>query len=414
MLRSFTIVTLFVLFSFLFLATAVKSQTPAATPSPAREIPTDVTNTHPTVDQVIERAEAYFKSGKMNLEDNKRDAARADFDRAIDEILSSGYDVRANKRLENFYTELVERIYREEVPLTQPRSAPKLIVESSATATPTPTIGFRQSGFQPSPLDPLSKLVLPDPQDKPSDDSNTIKYRARKGDTIAKIAAAQGLSTDVVSKLNGIAANAQLQAGQEIKLPMIATQLDSLHSEYLKSTREYKASLERLLALYQESEKKAEDRLTQAKKLYDEKLLFQPDLDQVQKAVEDAKLKVQLTQQQIATADKQIADAVVEVRERQINQARNRERADELIGPKPAQSANGTMPIVIKWFNDYLHDPYSAHYVSWTKVRKGIHDGEPFWIVAVRIRAKNAFNAYRLSDYVFYIRRNRIVLYDTD
>jgi LysM repeat protein len=45
------------------------------------------------------------------------------------------------------------------------------------------------------------------------------KVRARKGDTIAKIAAANKVSADDVSRLNGIAPNVELNAGQEIKLP---------------------------------------------------------------------------------------------------------------------------------------------------------------------------------------------------
>jgi LysM repeat protein len=45
------------------------------------------------------------------------------------------------------------------------------------------------------------------------------KLRARKGDTIAKIAAARKLSVDEVARLNGIGPNVELQAGQEIKLP---------------------------------------------------------------------------------------------------------------------------------------------------------------------------------------------------
>jgi membrane-bound lytic murein transglycosylase D len=45
------------------------------------------------------------------------------------------------------------------------------------------------------------------------------KVRARKGDTIAKIAAAHKLSADEVARLNGIALNTELKAGQEIKLP---------------------------------------------------------------------------------------------------------------------------------------------------------------------------------------------------
>jgi membrane-bound lytic murein transglycosylase D len=49
--------------------------------------------------------------------------------------------------------------------------------------------------------------------------SSLTKVKARKGDTIAKIASARKLSVDEVARLNGIAPNAELQAGQEIKLP---------------------------------------------------------------------------------------------------------------------------------------------------------------------------------------------------
>src|SRR5947209_13835606 len=66
---------------------------------------------------------------------------------------------------------------------------------------------------------------------------------------------AQGLSADQVSRLNGIAANAELQPGQEIKLPIIRTELGSLRSEYVKSTQDYKASLQKLLTLYEQRSK---------------------------------------------------------------------------------------------------------------------------------------------------------------
>jgi hypothetical protein len=402
MLRSSTVVRLLALFSFLFSNGATKGQLPAPVGPSARQIPTEVAKAEPRVDQVIERAEAYFRQGKLNLDDNKRALARVDFDHAIDEILMSGLDVRASQRLQQFYYELVERIYREETkgaPPPPPSERIKNPIKSDDLYIP--------------PIDPQSKAVLV-PQERPSDDKNTVKYRARKGDTIAKIAAAQDLSADEVSRLNGIPANAKLQPGQEIKLPVIVTERGLLENEYVKSTREYKASLEKLLTLYEESEKRAEQRVIDTQKRVNDNLANERDVEQARAAAANAKLKVTEVRQQIATADKQIAQAVIEARQRQINEARDRERADELIGAKPAQAASGAMPIVIKWFNDYLHDPYSAHYVSWTKVRKGLHDGEPYWIVGVRIRAKNAFNAYRLSDYVFYIRRNHVVLYDAD
>jgi membrane-bound lytic murein transglycosylase D len=49
------------------------------------------------------------------------------------------------------------------------------------------------------------------------------KVKARKGDTIAKIAASRNLNASDVARLNGVTPDAQLKAGQEIKLPAAAT-----------------------------------------------------------------------------------------------------------------------------------------------------------------------------------------------
>ena len=151
--------------------------------SSARDIPDEVQKAQPRVDQVIERAEAFFKQGKLNLEDNKRDAARSDFDKAVDEILMSGMDVRANQKLQKFYLELVERIYREEVPVLQqqPQNAP-VVAQDAQNPKSDKTeeiakvqqpkqvqVGFRQQGFDPSPLDPLSKLILNNEEKKVSE-----------------------------------------------------------------------------------------------------------------------------------------------------------------------------------------------------------------------------------------------------
>ncbi|HKG80352.1 MAG TPA: LysM peptidoglycan-binding domain-containing protein, partial [Pyrinomonadaceae bacterium] len=49
------------------------------------------------------------------------------------------------------------------------------------------------------------------------------KVRARKGDTIARIAASRNLDANDVARLNGISVDAELRAGQEIKIPSSAT-----------------------------------------------------------------------------------------------------------------------------------------------------------------------------------------------
>jgi len=98
-----------------------------------------------------------------------------------------------------------------------------------------------------------------------------------------------------------------------------ATELSKLRDEYIKTTKDYKASLQKLLTLYQASVKKAEDRRDQTRKLLAGGLVSQREVEQSEHVVTDANLKVTGVQQQIATADTQIAEALVEVEgERQI------------------------------------------------------------------------------------------------
>src|SRR2546428_2814008 len=156
----------------LFFPAITQAQIPGG--SSAREIPTEVQKTDGRVDQVIERANDHFRKGKLNLEDDKREQARDEFDKAVDEILMSGLDVRASQRLQTFYLELVEKIYREEVPLIQtmpqqnttpvvaqraPDQKTDTVEVAKVQAPKQPQIGFRQQGFEPSPLDLLSKLI---------------------------------------------------------------------------------------------------------------------------------------------------------------------------------------------------------------------------------------------------------------
>jgi len=149
-------------------------QIPAA--SSARSIPNDVEQSEPRIAQIIAKAEDHFRKGKLNLEDSKREQARDEFDRAVDTILESGFDVRASQKLQTYYLELVERIYREEVPLQQqtvPNNAGSMVLVAQNTQTPDPKappqIGFREQKFEPSPLDELSKLVLTPQEQNVSD-----------------------------------------------------------------------------------------------------------------------------------------------------------------------------------------------------------------------------------------------------
>jgi hypothetical protein len=136
------------------------------TQSYLRNNPDQIEREDPRVQQIIARAEEQFRLGELNLRENKREAARQKFDQAVDTVLESGMDVRSNPRLQKFYLELVERVYRVEhltqgVPTAQPGGAQFVEVAQQGSAPSLPQqIGFSDQKFEPSPLDELSKLVL--------------------------------------------------------------------------------------------------------------------------------------------------------------------------------------------------------------------------------------------------------------
>ena len=164
----------------------VFGQIPAG--SSARSIPTEVEKSDVLVSDVISRAEDHFRKGKLNLEDNKRDQARDEFDKAVDAILESGLDVRASQRLQDFYLKLVERIYREEVPISNSptrANVSELVAQDPNPGTVAqqkndpPQIGFREQKFEPSPLDELSKLVLT-PEEQNVSDADVLALEQAK------------------------------------------------------------------------------------------------------------------------------------------------------------------------------------------------------------------------------------------
>jgi membrane-bound lytic murein transglycosylase D len=170
-------------------ATAASSyaQIPAA--SSARSIPTEVEQSEARIAQIIARAEDHFRKGKLNLDDSKREQARDEFDKAVDSILESGYDVRASQKLQTYYLELVERIYREEVPQQQQVNTTNttLVAQNTQTQEPAtqqkptpPQVGFRDQKFEPSPLDELSKLVLTEREKEVSGEDLLALEQAQK------------------------------------------------------------------------------------------------------------------------------------------------------------------------------------------------------------------------------------------
>lgn len=92
-----------------------------------------------------------------------------------------------------------------------------------------------------------------------------------------------------------------------------ATELNKLRDDYIKTTKEYEASLERLLALYEASLKKAEARHAQSEQLFKDGLISRAQLEDSESAITAEKNKVSGVKQQIAGADTTIAQTLIEI-----------------------------------------------------------------------------------------------------
>ena len=90
------------------------------------------------------------------------------------------------------------------------------------------------------------------------------------------------------------------------------TELARLHTEFIRLTKEYRKSLDQLLALYEQDAQRAADRLKQIKELYAQGLIAQRDVEASEQALAAAQAKSNQTRQQIAQTETQVAETLVE------------------------------------------------------------------------------------------------------
>jgi hypothetical protein len=99
---------------------------------------------------------------------------------------------------------------------------------------------------------------------------------------------------------------------QKPKTQPVVTELTKLRDEYIKATKDYKSSLEKLLVIYERNVTSAETRMTTARKLFEEGLISKSQLEENERALGSEKDKVAETRRQMTNADTQIADVLVE------------------------------------------------------------------------------------------------------
>jgi PBP1b-binding outer membrane lipoprotein LpoB len=91
-------------------------------------------------------------------------------------------------------------------------------------------------------------------------------------------------------------------------------ELKTLQEQYAAATQEYKNSLEKLQAIYTKNIKKAEDKLVESQKLFAEGLISRTQVEEYERAVATEKDKLAETQRQMASADTQVAEMLLEAK----------------------------------------------------------------------------------------------------
>ncbi len=213
MTNYFRILTAFI--AILISSSALLAQ---GVPSGLRDVPDEASKAEGRIQDVLSKSERSFKQGLLNLKDNKRPQARDDFDHSVEAFLLSGINVRTSGKLQKCYSELIETIYRIEIPSTQAPEVKGLAttcgwtlenefneiavalqapaaqqtdknaqVASSDTDLPlAPQTGFLDQKFEASPLDVLAKLELN------ANEQNVDTPEAKASEQYIKVALSRG------------------------------------------------------------------------------------------------------------------------------------------------------------------------------------------------------------------------------
>ena len=106
--------------------------------------------------------------------------------------------------------------------------------------------------------------------------------------------------------------SAQKKSTKKKTAPAPVSELAKLREQYIQATNEYKASIQKLIPLYEAEVKRAEDKLAVSQKLHAEGLIPKTQLEENERTLAEAKQKVAETRRQMTSADDQIAAVLVE------------------------------------------------------------------------------------------------------
>src|SRR5262245_34874721 len=116
-------------------------------PSFAQALDAPLTPPKDSIQSVIDRSEFSFRKAQEAYNKGQKDEARRLFDESVDVIMLSGYNLRANPKLDAYYAELVERIAGYELPMRAARPTPP-VQNPASNQLAQPSVAVQTIGLQ--------------------------------------------------------------------------------------------------------------------------------------------------------------------------------------------------------------------------------------------------------------------------
>lgn len=125
---------------------------PVVTPGDLRSLPLDVRRAQVpllllqpsnSIEALVQKVEAAFQAGEQNYKAGHLVKARRDFDQAVDWLLSSGYDLQADARLEQLFDQIVDTVHAYELAAFREGD------------------GFSEQKAEPAPIEEIAEMTFP-------------------------------------------------------------------------------------------------------------------------------------------------------------------------------------------------------------------------------------------------------------
>lgn len=399
----------------------------------------EVLNDQAKVAKVLEDSGRFFKDGIVEFKANRRSESGEKFDKSVEAFLLSTLNIQHDAKLQTCYAQLIETIYRIEFPFKAQYPEIRTLVSKCQWK-------WNSGDFLVA--DAITDTVkgLASKRTSLSEDEARLFFEKQHNAKLV-LDAAQSLVENRRVTFREILKKKKRGESVEAELEKAGASLDAAVDEYIKA----RTKVNRLSVEWTESATAGFEKQVYERSPLDELARFEPSRQEPNRlnaarysrpqnylaGIKVVKAHAGDTVSKLATRHNANPTEVAKYNGLLTNSILGAGREVKIpstassyslasgtatasgkttalrssipFGPKPTQFKGGRVGIVMTYFEEVLHDPYSMRIVRWSPIVQSYSSGLPCWRLTVKYRAKNLMGAYVLSERAFCIRNDKII-----